>query len=304
MSKSFEKNTFRRFLIVSLMTLLPACANLGPSEESGISLTDEDNEVIPLVTSQSKAGYAGFTMGSAKHQVKWLVCNHENPDGSAVIIQGELPDFQDAKACQDPITQSFLHLKLSVLLVSRPGSMGSTGQNDLGGPLTIAGTVTAIKTVVAQPQPELKGKIITMWGYGSGAGVASIVSKQIGGISTLILGGGFYDYEDVLINTKSAILKKAIGQIKSATGDKGIEFRSVSYDIAHLPPKILIYHGALDEVAPVAQARNFADSLRTSGDHQVTLKILEQTGHWLKPAQHQHAILLLFERTQNPEKSS
>lgn len=287
--------------MASLLALLPQCAHLGPPEEAGLSFSDGDEETIAPVSFQSRSGYAGFAMGPAKHQVRWLVCNHTNPEGSAVVVQGELPDFQESKTCQDPLAQSFLHLKLSVLFVSRPGSMGSTGQNDLGGPLTLAGTVTAIKSVVAQPQAELKGKLLVMWGYGSGAGVASLATKQIGGIQTLIMGGGFYDYEEVLAQTKSSILKKAVGQIKSSTGDRGMEFRSVSYDIAHLPPRVLIYHGALDEVAPLTQAKNFSDSLRTSGDHQVTFKVLDQTGHWLKPLQHQHAILALYESMSKPE---
>lgn len=294
MIKKFGCSHARRLLVLLAFSNLVQCAHIGPSEESGLSFTDGDEEDIPPVPFQAKGGYAGFTMGPNKHQVKWLVCNHQSPLGAAVVVQGELPDFQDPLSCKEPIAQGFLSRGLSILLISRPASMGSTGQNDLGGPLTLAGVIAAIKSVVAQPQPELTGKIEVIWGYGSGAGIAALASRQIGGISSLILGGGFYDYEEVLTKSRSELVKKAIQQVKSMTGDKGIEFRSISYDISHLPKKISLYHGALDQVAPVGQARHFSDSLRTSGEYQVTFKILDQVDHWLKPIQHQHAILSLL----------
>jgi hypothetical protein len=154
--------------------------------------------------------------------------------------------------------------------------------------------VTAIKAVSIQPQPVLKGKVAGIWGYGSGAGVAALAAKQVGGLSFLMLGGGFYDYEEVLLKTQYKALKDAVLVIKKETGDKGIEFRSVAYDISHLPKVAYIYHGGQDSVAPLAQARSFADSLRTSGDYQVTFKVLDNSTHWLKPLEHQHAIVGLL----------
>ena len=294
MIKSSMRLPLPTVVLFSIVSFLPQCAHLGPSTESGLSFADGDEENLPSIAFQAKTGLAAFSMGPYKHQVRWLICNHENPRGAAVIVQGELPPFQDPQACQDPLAQGFLYRDLSVLFVSRPGSMGYTGENDLGGPLTVAGTVAAIKSVLTQPQPELKGKLKVMWGYGSGAGVASLTARQIGGIESLILGGGFYDYEEVLSKSQSEILKNAIQKVKSSTGDKGMEFRSISYEILGLPSKIALYHGNLDTVAPLGQAKNFADSLRTSGEHQVTFKVLEKSGHWLKPMEHQHAILTLF----------
>jgi acetyl esterase/lipase len=150
-----------------------------------------------------------------------------------------------------------------------------------------------------QPNPFLSGKLEGFWGYGSGAGVAALAARQLGNPGFLILGGGFYDYEDVLAKTQFQPLKEAITKIKQTTGDRGIEFRSVAYDVSKLPKYIYVYHGSLDQVAPIGQTRAFADSLRTSGDYQVTFKVLEGTSHWLKTTEQQHVIRTILQTQKN-----
>ncbi len=274
------------------------CANLGPSEESGLSVL-EDEEEIPQVPSKSRAGQSGYSMGATKHTASWVICNHNNPVGAMIVVQGELADFQGIASCNEGLAQAFLSEQYSVLLIPRPGSMGTSGANDLGGPLTLASVVTAVKSVTMQPNPLLNGKLNGFWGYGSGAGVAALAARQLGSPGFLIIGGGFYDYEDVLAKTQFQPLKEAITKIKQTTGDKGIEFRSVAYDISKLPKSIYAYHGSLDQVAPMGQARAFADSLRTSGEYQVTFKVLEGTGHWLKTSEQQHVIRTILQSQKN-----
>src|SRR5262249_22092855 len=128
------------------------------------------------------------------------------------------------------------------------------------------------------------------WGYGTGATAAALASKQLPGLKFLLLGGGIYDYEETAKGTSDAYLKKDIATIKKTGGEAAIEQRSVGYDPSGLPKRVSLYQGAQDTVAPVGQAKAFADSLESAGGYQVTFQALEGLGHDIPWVQHRRII--------------
>jgi hypothetical protein len=155
-----------------------------------------------------------------------------------------------------------------VIGVNRPGYGRSTGDQDLGGPLT--------QTALLSLFDDLEdGPVVGLWGVNSATIAASFVARQTDEVQILILGNGMYDVEQAHQMTQDPQLKERLDQLVEKEGEMAYEWRSIAWDFSELPRQIYLYHGGQNQQIPASQAQDFRNSLEAS-EYKVELNVIDK----------------------------
>lgn len=280
----------RLSLLAILLTAgsVHACASLHeePSQTEHISV-DSEADFKPT-ESVSATGLGDYQTGVTKAKGEWISCRLKNARATVLLMHGDHQGYDPAKFCHGWHAQAFLANGYDVVTINRSGFGASTGAADFTGAASIAAVLAVLPTAIRTA--NLPHPVTAVWGYGSAASAAAIVSKHLKGLNFLIVGGGIYDYEEALRTSSDPATKADIEILKKLGGDKAIEERSVAYETTGLPPTIAIYHGAKDTVAPVAQAKAFVDALASSGHYKTSYQPLDGQSHDLPWVYHRHVL--------------
>lgn len=276
------------------------CANWGQTHhEEPVTIKAMNQEDAPLVAEfTAQDGLAAYRIktsvgASVAEAAEWIACTGQGARGTVLVMHDRV-GFDHKDFCTHWLAQTFLSQGLSVLAVNRPGSGQSSGSQDFIGPASLAAMQAGITD--AQSKVSLP-RLMGCYGYGVGAAAAALVAKRLGGLDFLILGGGVYDLEDTWQKSSDQVLKSEIAMLRKDQGDQAMEERSIAYDVAGLPSKIMIYHGNLDSTVPSSQAKAFRDSLESSGEYKVSLQLIEGLAHDIPPRHHRHILEALVVST-------
>jgi len=270
---------------------IPSCVTPQPEDSSKMKITDTSEVKKEIVPAELKDGFTDYSFAGGAYKAEWMTCQIKQSKGVVVVMHRDQYGFDRKEFCTGWIAQTFIAGGYDVITVNRPGYAGSTGSADFAGPQSIA----AIEAGVADVQkknPAMKN-IVGVWGYSTGAIAASFFAKKHRDISWLILGAGLYDLEDLDKSTQSSVLKKEIGNVTKYYGAKGIEDRSIAFDMEGLPKKIQIYHGKLDNVVPQQHVQNFRNAL-ASGEFDVTLQVIDGVSHEIPLANHRQILEVIL----------
>ena len=264
-----------------------ACASLDkePSKTEHISVDAAADFKAAAYTPSS--GVGDYQTAATKGRAEWLSCRLKTARATMLLMHSDRQGYDPASFCRGWHAQAFLSAGYDVVAINRPGFGNSSGTPDFTGPTSIAAMAVL---PIALASAKLPHAVTGVWGYGSGATAAALVAKQLKGLKFLMVGGGIYDYEEALRATTDQATKADITAIKKLGGDKAIEERSVAYEITALPPSITIYHGANDSVAPLNQAKAFADALISSGHYKVSYQLLNNQPHDIPWVYHRHVL--------------
>ena len=289
---------FRLLAILLTAGSVHACASLHeePSQTEHISV-DSAADFKPAEY-VSATGLGDYQTGVTKAKGEWISCRLKNARATVLLMHGDHQGYDPVRFCHGWHAQAFLASGYDVVTINRPGFGASSGAADFTGERSIAAVLAVLP--VAIKTASLPHPVTGVWGYGSAATAAAIVSKHLKGLNFMILGGGIYDYEEALRTSTDPATKADIESIKALGGDKAIEERSVAYETTGLPPTIAIYHGAKDTVAPVAQAKAFVDALASSGHYKTSYQPLDGQGHDLPWVYHRHVLEAIIQ-SQNPK---
>lgn len=281
---------FAQYLVFVALFVTVGCAHLGSDDKApDLSIAaDQAEEPLPIVPSQSAKGVATYQSGTLTQKAEWSACLVQGSRRSVFLMHGNQVGYEMERFCDRPEAQAFLAQKFDVVTVNRPGFGQSTGEQDYWGAVSLAamqaGVVAATKQGAKLP--------VGVWGYGTGAAAAVAFAKQPGQIHWLILGGGIYDLEAAEKQSADTKLRAEIAALRKASGELGIEERSVAYDVSGLPKRLVIYHGKLDKDAPIKQAQAFSDTLQASG-YDVTFQLIDGLAHEIPASQHRKMLEVL-----------
>lgn len=266
------------------------CVTVGNDDDTQLNITDTSEDQFSPVAFGAQDGLAAYKGAGADQRAEWLACKLKAPKASILVMHQDRAGYAKDKFCSGWIAQTFLSQGFNVIAVNRPGYGASTGAPDFSGDLSMLALDAATKDAIAKSgSPALEGA----WGYSSGAMAAALVSRRLGSLKFLILGGGVYDLEETLKKTTDSYLKKDIETIQRTGGSEAVESRSVAYDVSGLPKRIAIYHGKQDTVVLPSQAKAFADSLESSGEYKVTFQVIDGVRHEIPWAHHRKILEVL-----------
>ena len=285
------------FAVVLACGTISGCASLDkePSKTEHIAV-DAAADFKPVAYTAS-SGLSDYHTATASGQAEWLSCRLKTARATVLLMHSDRQGYDPVSFCRGWHAQTFLSAGYDVVAINRPGFGNSTGTPDCTGPTSVA-AMTVLPTALASAKLPLA--VTGVWGYGSGATAAALVAKQLKGLKFLIVGGGIYDYEEALRTTTDQATKADIAAIKKLGGDKAIEDRSAAYEITGLPPTIAVYHGAIDTVAPLNQAKAFADSLTSSGHYKVSYQVLDKQPHDIPWIYHRHVLAAMLNGITGP----
>ena len=292
------------------------CATLG-DKTAELFGDVADATDLPLVSASTRAGQSAYASKGKSPPVEWWVCQPSDrppagagsspgaPWPAVIVLHGHHEAFAAKTVCGGAIVQAFLAQGYAVLAINRPGYGRSAGQRDSGGSESQAALLAAATGARAASGPQATPaiRVVGAFGYGTTVAIAGQLARQLKDISFLVLGGGVYDYEQVLTKTADPALRQELQALKGVVGDKGLEDRSLAYDISGLPARVLIYHGRLDQAAPLEQAQAFADSLAAAGRFRGDFHPLSGEGHEFPPPRHRHIIEALLRDLNASSKS-
>ncbi len=268
-----------------------SCVPPPPPESPMLKITDTTFVKRDIVPAELRAGLVDYKFQGTNYQAEWITCQLKKSKGVVFVMHRDQYGFDNKEFCTGWIGQTFLAAGYDIITVNRPGYAGSTGKPDFGGPQSIAAFEAGVTAL--QKQNPVMRTIVGVWGYSTGAVAAAFFAKKHRGISWLIFGAGIYDLEDLLRTSQSSSLKQEINGVVKSFGNKGIEERSIAYDVEGLPKKIQIYHGKLDVVVPAAHAQAFRDAL-ASAEFDVTFQILDGVSHEIPVAPHSQILEVLL----------
>jgi hypothetical protein len=241
--------------------LLAGCA-------SKPTVTDNDSTMIDLksqstfkfekIQAKPRTQDASYKFQNKPFQVEAIMCDSGQNLPQVAVINDDQTAFAQDSACDNWQAQVILAAGYQPLLINRPSFGKSGGPNDFSGPQSQAAIAAVIEAGAG------RGRLVGIWGYGTGSISAGFAAKKFKEISWLLLGNGFYDLEIVERLTKDAGITAAIKNVKSSEGDMAFEKRSLAWDISDLPKCVLLYHSKTNDVAPKAQADALNDQLRTA----------------------------------------
>jgi pimeloyl-ACP methyl ester carboxylesterase len=277
-----------RIAALIALSLAVGCATLSGDDETPVlTITETSESNFDPVAFDRTDGLADYTYKSRSFKAQWVTCKPKGKAKAAVLaMHADRAGFDAARFCNGWIAQTFLAANVAVVTVNRPGYGASTGTPDFSGPQSQAAVAAAVKATNVTPA------ISGAWGYDTGATAAALLSRGLGGLQFLILGGGVYDMEETLTTTQDGYLRKDIERIKATGGNKAIEERSIAYDVSGLPKRIIVYHGKNDTAVPSSQAKAFADALE-SGEYKVTFQEIEGMGHDVAWKDHRKVLQVL-----------
>lgn len=284
-------------LAVTCFLLLSACASLPaePSKQLEVSQSVKAEFVQQAFTAAQ--GIVPFSYNKTIGHGEWMTCQGSGTKATALIMHSDRAGYDKAKFCSGWIAQAFLASGYDVVTVNRPGYGGSDGAPDFSGGASLVEVAVVVPEAVAAA--HLPHPLTTIWGYDTGAAAGALAAKHLKGVTTVVLGGGIYDYDDALRTTGDEYLRADLAAIKRTGGEKAFEDRSVAYDLNGLPPNVIIYHAANDKAVPISQAKSFNDSLASNGRFKVTYQIVVAQGHDLPWVYHRHLLEALLKQA-NP----
>jgi pimeloyl-ACP methyl ester carboxylesterase len=284
----------RQFTVAALLAIA-SCVTSGIDDEAekGITITDTSSPPAKQLPGTPAAGVETYKHDNNSESVEWFVCKGKDaPKATVVVHHSDNAGFSAQTFCSTWSTQVFLGKKVDVIGINRPGYGKSTGEPDLAGPQSLAAVTAAMNKLDATK--TLRAPVVGYWGYGAGATMALISSKNKPDIKFIIAGGGVYDLEDARSSSQDAGIKAAVESIAAKDGEAGLEFRSVAWDPSGLPERIVLYHAKGDSVIPPAQAEAFRDSL-ASAKYKVTLQVIDGITHEIPEVHHQKILGVLAE---------
>jgi hypothetical protein len=289
-------------LLFLLVLALNGCAYLGSSQkEDPLALSGASKDALKQIDSTQISGLSNYEYKKIPFKSEWITCTIPKASGSMLVMHRDRAGFSSKTFCNGWIAQSFLNAGFNVITVNRPGFGNSSGTSDFAGPLSVAaigaGLKAALKANSSMAHP------FGIWGYSSGATAAALFAKhaKLPKLNSLILGGGLYDLEEIAEKTDDSYIKKEIAAVKKTGGDAAVEYRSIGYDVAGLPKSITIYHGKNDKTAPIAQAKNFHDSLK-SEEYRVKFQVVNKVGHNIPVGTHVHILKVLAHSAKSAAK--
>jgi dipeptidyl aminopeptidase/acylaminoacyl peptidase len=180
----------------------------------------------------------------------------------------------------------------TVMLVSMPGYGQSEGSPDWMGPATVRALSAALDRLEAEP--GVNPKRIAAWGVSRGAGAVARFAQERADLAAAIAESGTYDLWAIWRAAASMPERQA-----AIVRDAGADSAAWRARSAALQPKnpsaLLVLHGEKDPLAPVAQARGFAESLKARGA-EVESRYFPNSGHDLPPAAVMQTALDFLER--------
>lgn len=148
-----------------------------------------------------------------------------------------------------------------VVAVSLPGHGASTGPADLGGPATSVALDAAYEKL--RQMPGVDATRLAVWGAGSGATAAALLTGRHADVSALVLQAGTFDlwsdYRAADARGRAAIVAEA------GKDSAGWRARSPLSSATGLKCHVLLIHGETDEVSPTASARAYGAALSAAG---------------------------------------
>jgi hypothetical protein len=255
-SKTFKRFSVSIFCYTVILTACATAPKFDDNSSTKIDPAEAKNFKLKVSSSKAKTGTVDYKFKNSNFKSQWVTCTGNTKD-PFVALFGTQDGVEAEKFCNDWMAQAALQNGLNVVAVNRPGKGQSSGKDDFGGPLSVAGALDGIKAAVGS------NPLVGFWGYDTGTITATFTAKSFSGLKWLILGNGFYDLEVVERTSKSDAIIKTIAALKVSDGDLALEQRSIAWDTAKLPSRIALYHSRNDHIAPKAQADSFNDQLRT-----------------------------------------
>lgn len=280
-------------MIIFFTTCLAACASTG-KDDSQMTLSELTEKSTPKasVTFTRFSGIADYTYKDMPLKVEWLGCRPSaNEKGTVLVMHRDKSGYDPLKFCEGWIAQTFLANGLAVVAVNRPGFGNSNGRSDFHGGKSMAAIKKGLQTALATMKPLQPPSGV--WGYSSGAPAALFASKSVETLRWAIVGGGVYDLEDTLQKSEDSYIKREIEDVKKVEGSRGLEDRSISYDVSGLPKRIIVYHGREDQSVPVTQAVSFEETLNAN-EYQATMQLVDGSTHDIPAATHRQLLEVLL----------
>lgn len=278
----------RRYFSFFLCALQFNCASLDRNKSEVAESIAPEKSLAQRIPAKKTTQISDYKFKGSSYKVGWITCAADATQGTALLMHRDEAGFDPDKVCDGWMAQVFLSSGFDVIAVNRPGYVNSTGKKDFAGPQSIESTRVAVTAAQRHVKP-LNGA----WGYSSGAIGAGFFAKTVGNLQWLILGGGIYDLELQTRNTRNKLITDAIQSVLKTEGESAYEHRSLSYDLANIPKRIILYHGKTDTDVEISQAQSFRDVLR-SQEFQVTLEELENMGHDLPWMNHYQVLQTLI----------
>lgn len=181
---------------------------------------------------------------------------------------------------------------MAVVCVSLPGYGASEGPPDFMGPASVRAVTLALDSLAASAGVDRRH--LAIWGVSRGATVALLTAAQRPDVAAVVAQSGVYDLWSVHRATLGTELG---GNLLREAGRDSAAWKARSPLLSAVTAKasVLVVHGDHDEVAPVADARDFAARRRALG-LPVREQVLAGQKHQLpRPAVNRAALAFLRE---------
>lgn len=266
---------FPAISLAVLSQIILSCASTPKNNDTSSSTVDPlaaKDFKFKTIPSKFSGGMADYKFNNVSYKARWARCVLKPGAPFVAYFHGSDKATEGDAFCSDWTAQVILKNGFNVVAVNRPSFAGSTGNDDMAGPQSVAASLAGIKMAVGSDPA------VGFWGFDTGVIAASFSAKSHPNLKWLLLGNGFYDLEITERSTKSDAIRAAIQKQKTAEGDSALEKRSIAWDAAGLPKLVAIYHAKADDVAPANQAEAFNDQLRTA-QSKVFIDEFEGGGH-------------------------
>lgn len=151
---------------------------------------------------------------------------------------------------------------MAVMCVSLPGAGESDGSDDWMGPASRRAVALALDSLAASPGVDRTR--IAVWGVSRGASVALLVAAERSQLAGVVAQSAIYDvwsaHRRAAGSALAASLVREVGSDSAAWRQ-----RSPLVAAVDARPRVLVLHGELDTVSPVAEARDFAARRQAHG---------------------------------------
>ncbi len=287
-----------RFFLPVMVTLIAAgCATLSQKDDNqqklDLKITDSAPEQKPAVASTAQSGLVDYAFKKQNFKAEWQACVPDGSKATALLVDDLGAAFDGGGFCNDWLAQTFLAAGYAVILVNRPGYGRSTGAKDASGPHSQAAILAGAGA--AQAAVKSLKPISGVWAFSLGVPAAAFVAKKLSGLRWAVFGAGIYDAEVTMNTTQD---KKLRARIAAAGQDEdAYETRSIAWDNAGLPKKVILYHGKDDVAVLPAQVQSFRDSLATA-EYDVTLQTIAGVSHEIPAATHRQIIEIVLRSLQ------
>ncbi len=281
-------------LLVVLGINIQSCTNKNYDEDLSLEATKQFYEKSPvklLPVLEPKVGLAYYKLNGKFQSVEWSKCQLKKSEKFVVVFNSKEERFSGKDFCGRWLAQSFLKKGYSILGINLPGFGRSVGKKSFDGEVA----VLAARAAMAKSKLTDDGRLTGVWGYGESTVPAAYLARSEKNVSWAIFGGGLFDAEITMNDSKDEVVKSWLTETVKSHGEDALETHSIAWDIDGLPSKVLIYHGQNDTSFPMTQVQSFKDSLASEGV-DVSLDVLPGVAHKLNTRHHQRILMILLGR--------